>query len=126
MTTFTEGRHAAEFILSEGNGQISRENVTLLGGFTGAGVIAAGTVLGKLTSGSKYVASPASGADGSQTGVAILINETDVTDADVEAAVIRRNAEVNGNLLTYETTVNTDNEIAAKNVELAAVGIIVR
>lgn len=126
MTTLTEGRHTAEFILSEANGHRSRETVTLEGGFTDAGVIKAGTVLGALTSGGKYVASPASGADGSQTGIAILIDNVDVTDGDVEAAVIRRDAEVNGNCLTYETTVNTDNEIAAKNAELAAVGIIVR
>lgn len=126
MTTFTENAHAAEFILSEANGQRSRENVTLRGGYTGAGVIKAGTVLGKITSGGKYDPSPASGGDGSQTGVAILIYETDVTDGDVVVSIIRRDAEVNGGCLTYEATVNTDNEIAAKNVELAAVGIIVR
>jgi hypothetical protein len=126
MTTFTEGRHAAEFVLSEAEGTRSRDNVTLEGGFTDAGVLKAGTVLGKLTSGGKYVASPASGSDGSQTAVAVLLYPADLADGDVEAAVVSRDAEVNGNCLEYEATVDTDNEKAAKATQLAAVGIIVR
>jgi hypothetical protein len=58
MTTFTEGRHAAEFVLSEAEGTRSRDNVTLHGGFTGADKLKPGTVLGKITSGGKYAASP--------------------------------------------------------------------
>lgn len=126
MSTLTEGPHAAEFILSEANGQRSRENVTLEGGFTDAGVIVAGTVLGKLTSGGKYVISPNSGADGSQTGYAILLNDTDVTDADVVAAVIARDCEVNGDCLTYDDSVDDVTKTGTKNTQLAAVGIIVR
>jgi hypothetical protein len=126
MTTLTEGRHAAEFLLSEGNGLISRDTVTLHGGFTGATKLKAGTVLGKLTSGGKYVASPASGSDGSQTGVAVLLYNVDISVADVDAAVIARDAEVNGAALEYETSVDLDSEKAAKAVQLAAVGIIVR
>lgn len=126
MTTLTEGRHAAEFVLSEANGNRSRENVTIYGGFTGAATLAAGTVLGKLTSGGKYVTSPASGADGSQTAIAILMHRVDISDGDVEASIIARDAEVIGGSLTYESTVDTDNEIAAKATQLAAVGIIVR
>lgn len=126
MTTLTEGRHTAEFILSEGNGQISRGNVTLEGGFTDAGVIVAGTVLGKLTSGGKYVISPNSGSDGSQTAVAILIDNVDVTDADVVAAVILRDAEVNGDCLVFDSTVDDGTKEATKATQLAAVGIIVR
>ena len=126
MTTFTEGRHTAEFILSEGNGQISRSNVTLLGGFTGAGTIQAGTVLGKITSGGKYAISPATGGDGSQTGFAILIDNVDVTDGDVVAAVISRDAEVNGGCLVFDSTVDDGTKEAAKATQLALVGIIVR
>ena len=126
MTVFTEGRHAAEFVLSEAEGTRSRDTVTLLGGFTGATTLKAGTVLGKITSGGKYVASAASGSDGSQTAVAVLLYPADISDGDVEAAIIARDAEVNGNCLEYEATVDTDNEIAAKATQLAAVGIIVR
>ncbi len=126
MTTLTEGRHALEFLLSSGNGNISFDNVTLHGGFTGATALKAGTVLGKLTSGGKYVASPASGADGSQTAVAILAHNTDISAGDVLAAVVSSEAEVIGAALEYEATVDTDNEKAAKATQLAAVGIKVR
>jgi hypothetical protein len=126
MTVFNEGRHTAEFILSEEEFGYSRDNVTILGGYTGAGVIKAGTVLGKITSGGKYTPSPASGADGSQTAVALLLDNVDVTDGDVAAAVVTRVCQVNGNLLEYEATVDTTNEKAAKATQLAAVGIIVR
>lgn len=126
MTTFSEGRHAAEFILSESHGLRSRDNVTLYGGFTGADKLKPGTVLGKITSGGKYAASAASGSDGSETAVAVLIGWADISTGDVEASVISRDAEVNGNCLEYEATVDTDNEKAAKATQLAAVGIIVR
>src|SRR5690349_1117908 len=102
MTTFTEGRHAAEFVLSEAEGTRSRDTVTLHGGFTGATTLKAGTVLGKITSGGKYAASPASGSDGSQTAVAVLIYPADISAGDVHAAVISRDAEVNGDCLEYE------------------------
>ncbi len=127
MTTeFTEGRHAGEFLMSEGNGKQSRRNVTLEGGFTDAGVIVAGTVMGKLTSGGHWVVSPHSGADGSQTGVGVLLYNVDVTDADVEAVMIVGPAEVNGNCLTYDSTVDDADKEATKNAQLLAVGIIVR
>lgn len=128
MTTLTEGRHAAEFILSEANGNRSRENVTLLGGSAGTGTtLPAGRVLGKFTSSGKYTESPATGSDGSETGIAILIYPvTDLGDGDQEVAVIFRDAEVNGKLLTYDDSVNDDAKKATKNAELAAVGIIVR
>ena len=54
MTVLVETRHPGEFILSEANGQRSREAITIA---SGAGIIAAGTVLGKVTASGKYVAS---------------------------------------------------------------------
>jgi hypothetical protein len=44
MTTLTETTHAGEFLVSEANGTLSREVVTIA---AGAGVISAGMVLGK-------------------------------------------------------------------------------
>lgn len=126
MTTVTEGRHAAEFLLSEAEGTRSRDKVTLEGGFTDAGKLKPGTVLGQIAANSKWAASPASGSDGSQTAKAVLLDWVDLADGDVDAAVIARDAEVNGDCLEYEATVDTDNEKAAKATQLAAVGIIVR
>lgn len=114
------------FVASEANFYRSRDKVTIAGGTGGAGLVLAGTVLGKLTSGGKYVPSPASGADGSQTAIAILWDDADATAGDVVAAVISRDAEVRAADLTYEATVDTDNEKDAKHTQLAAVGIIVR
>ena len=122
-STFTEGRHNGEFIISEADGHYSRDNVVIA---SGSGKLVAGTVLGKLTTGGKYVPSPNSAADGSQTGIAILLNNVDATSADVAAAVISRAAEVNGKTLTYEATVNDGTKQATKNAQLAAVGILVR
>jgi hypothetical protein len=126
MVRLSENKHSSSFILSEAAGQRSRGNVTLLGGFTGASVLKAGTVLGKITSSGKYASSASAGSDGSQIGAAILMYQVDATDGDVEASVIARDAEVNGLCLEYDSTVNTDNEKAAKATELAAAGIIVR
>lgn len=123
MTVYTEGRHAAEFVLSEANGGRSRDTITIV---SGAGVVKVGTVLGKITASGKYAPSPATGADGSQTGAAINLYEVDATSADVAVAAIVRHAEVNKNLLVYEGTVDQPAEKVTKNGELATVGIITR
>lgn len=47
MTILTEGRYAAEYLVSEGNGTISREVVTLASGQD----LVAGTVIGKASDG---------------------------------------------------------------------------
>lgn len=123
MTVFNEGRGAGEFLLSEANGNRSRDVVTVA---SGAGVIAPGTVLGKLTTGGKYTPSPATGSDGSQTGVAVALYGCDATSADQKLVVIARDAEVNVNLLAYASSVDDATKRAAKATQLAAVGIIVR
>lgn len=222
MTTksFTEGRHAAEFVLSEAAGMRSRETLTIA---SGQGVVAAGTVIGQsggtvspavdgtgntgngtLTmdvttplgvaaqvgvyratlieegadAGAFLVEGPdgasigvaavgvaftgdevqftiADGAtdfaagdlftitvtesaaglwavsaigatDGSQVAKAITLYEVDATSADQAVACIRRDAEVNWNILTYHADRNLAAETAAANANLADEGIIVR
>ena len=123
MPVFTEGRHAAAFVISEGNGNRSRDTVTVA---SGQGELAAGAVLGKITASGKYALTTVAAVDGSETAVAVLLAAVDATSADVSAAVIARDAEVNGNLLSYGADVDQAAEIAAKNAALAGVGIIVR
>ncbi len=65
---------------------------------SGEGVLAAGTVLGRLTSG-KYAAYDDTANDGSQTAVAVLAHPIDATSADVATAAIVH-GEVNEALLT--------------------------
>ena len=123
MTILTEGKHAASFILSEASGMRSRDTITIV---SGAGVVLAGTVLGKITASGKYTPSTVAAADGSQTAAAVNIYEVDATSADVEVAGITRDAEVNKNELTFAADADTAPEQAAKLVSLATVGIIAR
>lgn len=120
---FNEGRHAAEFLLWEQGITYSRDNITVA---SGSGELKAGTVLGKIAASGKYKASTATGTDGGQTGVAVLLYDVDATSADVKVAAITRAAEVNGKILAYDATVDDDAKKAAKAAQLAAVGIIVR
>lgn len=114
MTVLTEGKHAGEFVLSEGNGLISREVRTIASGQN----LAAGTVLGKITASGKYAAYDNAALDGTQTAVEVLFDNVDASAADVEAVTIARNAEVNGDELTGLDA----NAIA----DLLAVNIIIR
>ncbi len=129
MTTFNEGRHTGEGLLSEATGSRSRESVTVA---SGAGIIAPGSVLGLYTSGAnagKYALAPAAAADpdvGNQVAVAIALYGCDATSADQKIAVVTRDAEFNGNTLTFHSSVNDAAKIAAKATQLAARGVIVR
>jgi hypothetical protein len=115
--------------MSEAEFGRSREAVTIV---AGSGVIAPGAVLGKYTSGAnagKYCLSPAAAEDpdvGNQTAVAIALYGCDATSADQKIAVIARDAQWNGNMLSYHASVDQAGEKTAKAVQLAAVGIIVR
>jgi hypothetical protein len=111
MTVFTEGRHAAEFILSEANGHRSRDNGILKTGEN----LPAGAVLmddaGKLV---QY--EDGTGAE----AVGVLIYPTNAA-ADTAVSYVARDAEVNGKKLTFADT-DTSGAIAS----LAAIGVIVR
>lgn len=50
---------------------------------SGAGALARGTLLGKVTASGKYVVSTSAASDGSQNPVAVLAEDIDATDADV-------------------------------------------
>ena len=66
MPVLTEGRYAGEFVVSEGNGKISRETITVLSGQT----LQAGRVLGKVTASGKYKALDPAAVDGSEAAPA--------------------------------------------------------
>jgi hypothetical protein len=123
MTVLTESRHPGEFLMSEASGQRSRETITVA---AGAGVIAPGTVLGQITASGKHLASAIGAADGSQTAVAISLYGCDASLGDQRIAAIVRDAEVNGNILTFHADRGQAAERAAAIADLAALGIIVR
>lgn len=120
MTRVNERRSTAEFLVSEANGYRSRAVGTVEGGV--APGLVAGTVLGVVTSGGNYVAHDSGASDGSETAAAILYEATVGT---IEATVIVRDAEVNGDHLAYESGAD-DAAKAIVNAALASVGIIVR
>lgn len=128
MVVKTEARHTAEFILSEGNGSISRESGTVLKGQK----LKAGEVVQKDGAG-KLIAADGNltSAGDVQTEVAgMVIEAVDAsvtgTDADTAAAYIARVAEVNNNLLTYPTETTAGGEKAAVDASLAKLIIIAR
>jgi hypothetical protein len=112
--SLTEGTRAGEFLLSEGNGSISRETITLISGQD----LAAGTVLGKITASGKYTEYSDGAADGSETAAAILYDNVDASAGDKDAVVIARYAEVSTAMLTASD--------AAGIIDLATLGIIAR
>jgi len=114
MTVFTEGQRTGEFILSEGNGSISRESVTLAPVATR---LVPGTVLGRLANGTLAPYNNA-GTGGVEVAVAILYAHADVSATAQSAVVIARAAEVAAAQLTGLDT--------PARADLAAVGIIVR
>jgi len=116
-----ETGHAGGFILSEANGKRSRENVTIAEGEN----LKAGAVLGRLTSGGAYAHFDNDASDGTQTARGILIADCNATDAATPAAIIARDAEVNGHELVWASS-EDDADIADGITELAALGIIVR
>jgi hypothetical protein len=111
----TEGKHPGEFILSEGNGSISREAVTIA---AAAGALVDGTVLGKITASGKYVAYSNAASDGTEVAAGVLYGQVPDTAADQKAVAIVRFAEVMSSALTGIDTAGT--------TDLAALGVIVR
>lgn len=121
MTTLTERAcYAGEFILSEGNGAISRDAATITGGS-----YPAGKVLGQVTASGKYTEHTPGASDGSETAAAILYDAVDASAADADGVIVSRLAEVNGDLLAWKSGISDPNK-AAGIVALAAKNLIVR
>ncbi|MEX5515711.1 head decoration protein [Pseudophaeobacter sp. 1A09344] len=114
------------FLLSEAAGRRSRSIVTIA---NGAGKLAAGTVLGKVTATGEYVPAPAAevvGKEGAETAVAILAYGVDATDQAVEVTAIDRDAEAKLPMLSFDASVDDQAKTDAKVAQLNAVGIRVR
>lgn len=117
----TEARRTGEFILSEANGTLSRDTVTIVSGQT----LAAGQVVGKVTASGKYAAFDNDTNTGVETAAGILYEAVDASGGDKTGVIISRFAEVNGNLLTWGAD-NDAGDITAGTAELAALYIFVR
>ena len=123
MTTLIEGKHAGGFLIWEVLRDYTRETVTLA---SGAGKLAPGTVLGKITTGGKYTALALAATNGSQNAAGILWGAVDATDADALGVVILRGpAIVNRHELVWPEAA-TEAQITTATTALAALGIILR
>jgi hypothetical protein len=110
-----ETNRAGEFLLAEGNGYISRAEITIA---AAAGAMPAGQVLGKITASGKYVAYNNGASDGTEVAAGILYAPVADLAADQTAAAIVRHAEVSSAMLTGLDTPGT--------ADLLALQIIVR
>ena len=123
MTTKTEQLpHDAGFIISEGNGFISREAVTLAQ--VAAATVKAGTVMGKRDDGNYQQLDTAS-SEGNSTAVGILLNEVDATAGTAAGVIINKDAEVRDDDLIWPTGISAGNKATAI-AALLALGIKIR
>ncbi|PJC14280.1 MAG: head decoration protein [Comamonadaceae bacterium CG_4_9_14_0_8_um_filter_57_21] len=115
MTNLVEGFHTGEYLVSEADGTLSREEVTV----TQAGTaLVSGTVMGKVTVSGKYVPYSNTAADGSEVAAGVLYTSCEAATGDRDAVVHVRNCEVFGAALT-----GSDANSAA---DLKALNVIVR
>ena len=121
MPVLTEGRYAGEFIVSEGNGKISRETITVLSSQT----LQAGAVLGKVTASGKYKALDPAAADGPQSAAGIVYDAVDASTADAEGVGVVRLAEVNAAELVWPGGITAGQKTTALG-QLTALNIIAR
>ena len=120
MNTLTESTHAGEYILSEANGERSRESGVVTGGD-----YPAGTVLGRVTADGKLTAHDPGGAGGVENAVAVLYGAVDASTADADGAITARDSEVDDGLLAWPAGISVGDKSDAI-ASLAGAGIIVR
>lgn len=125
MATLTEGKYPSDWLKWEEDGNYSREVVTILAGSGSDRVLTSGMVLGKITSGGKFVQLNPDASDGSQNAAGVLLFDTTAPDGvDAEATVIVRDAIVSDNGLVWTTDTNL---VEATSVaQLEVLGIQVR
>lgn len=124
--SITEGRYASDWLKAEShNSGYSREEAVIV---SGAGKLASGMVLGKITASGKYKPVTVAANDGSQNAAAILLNPVDATSADAPCVIIAREAIVVAQGLLYGADVDTAPERLAVQNALRALNppILVR
>lgn len=123
MTTLTEGPHPGDFLVWEVLRDYTRETITVA---SGAGKLAPGTVLGKITTGGKYTGLVPAATNGSQNAAGILWAAIDATDADAASVVILRGPAIVNRHEIILPEGATEAQITAATTALAALGIILR
>ncbi len=117
----TEGLHTGEFLVSEGNNSISREQVAFGANLT----MEPGTVIAKVTATGVYMPLDPAGADGTEVAAGVLYAGK-VTDASGgDGVIIARLAEVVDSLLVWPVGITAAEQDTAVG-QLAGLDIITR
>ena len=123
MPVLTQPPSMGDVLKYELNPNYSREVVTLLAGLP----YPVGAVLGKISASGKYTLSAATGSDGAQTAVAVLLYAVDATAADATGIVIARGPAIVSHAgLAFDDSVDDSAKITAKLGQLAEAGIVAR
>lgn len=123
MATLTESLpHTGGFLIREGNGDISRDVVTVA---KHSLTYTSGTVLAEVSISGKYARYDNGASDGTQTAKAVLWDDVDATANDAAGVVIARLATINKAELVFRNDQDADDKAAAY-ADLATVNIIAR
>lgn len=121
MPVLEEKRGRGFHVVSEANGDRSREQVILA-----SGDLEVGTILGEITaSPGEYAQVDPAAVDGTEVAAAVLYDSVDASAAAQDAVVHIRDCEVFKDALVYPAGA-TPAEIATIDSQLEAAGIIVR
>lgn len=126
MPTYNEPVRPLEFLITEGDGAISRKADVVA---SGSGVLVAGRVMARRTSDQKLVPyDNASATAGVSTAVSIIAYDVDATSADVTVTTIAYHAEVQSEAQPGGVSWGSNDAagIAAGKVDLEAQKIFVR
>lgn len=109
MTVYLEDTHAGEFLVSEANGGLSRETITVISGQD----LAAGTVLGLITASGKYTILAPGASDGSEVAAGVLYDAVDASTGDALGVAVVRLAEVNSAELVWPDGISAGQKATA-------------
>ena len=123
MAPLTEGPHPGGFLTWEVLRDFTRDTVTLA---SGAGKLAPGTVLGKITSGGKFTGLTPGASNGSQNAAGILWGPVDATDTDAPAVVLVRGPAIANRHEIILPEGITEAQITTATAALAALAILLR
>jgi hypothetical protein len=122
MAVYTELTRSNEVAVSEQDGTLSREQVTIA---SGAGALAAGTVLGRITASGKYSTYQNALANGQEVAAAVLVSAVDATSSDQIATVMFRLCELKNSAIVWPAG-NAGADITAGIADLATKFIVLR
>ena len=109
-TSQTRARTFSDVIKKEIDPDFSREEIVIA---SGAGVLAIGTVLGRITASGKYVLHDNALSNGAEAAAAVLGEAVDATSADVRTVGVTWGAIVVLPELTFKAGITNNNKTAA-------------